>query len=133
VYRRLGQRLGSCATRVVFVTGSEHLSSSKAGAREGGLSASAITVVRTVQAAIAALPDLGTGDVVLIKGRHTQRFQRISLALSGRDVRCDLEYCNARLTDCGACPMLGRAWSGIWIDGRSRATDRRTVEPGGRP
>jgi UDP-N-acetylmuramoyl-tripeptide--D-alanyl-D-alanine ligase len=133
VYRRLGQRLGSCATRVVFVTGSEHLSSSKAGAREGGLSASAITVVRTVQAAIAALPDLGTGDVVLIKGRHTQRFQRISLALSGRDVRCDLEYCNARLTDCGACPMLGRAWSGIWIDGRNRATDRRTVEPGGRP
>jgi UDP-N-acetylmuramoyl-tripeptide--D-alanyl-D-alanine ligase len=133
VYRRLGQRVGRCATRVVFVTRSEHLSSSKAGAREGGLPPEAITSVRSVREAVDALRDLGTGDVVLIKGRHTQRLQRIALALSGRVVRCDLHYCNARLTECSRCPMLGRAWTGIWADDPRAATDGRSGGPAGRP
>jgi UDP-N-acetylmuramoyl-tripeptide--D-alanyl-D-alanine ligase len=116
VYRRLGERVGRCATRAVFVTRSEHMSSSRAGARAGGLLPEAITTVRSVGEAVAALQDLGAGDVVLIKGRHTQRLQRIALALSGRTVRCDLHYCNARLTECSRCPMLGRPWKGIWTD-----------------
>jgi UDP-N-acetylmuramoyl-tripeptide--D-alanyl-D-alanine ligase len=133
VYRRLGERVGRCATRAVFVTKSEHLSSSKAGAREGGLLPAAITTVRSVRAAVDALQDLGAGDVVLIKGRHTQRLQRIALALMGRVVRCDLEYCNARLTECSRCPMLGRAWSGLWVGDPPRATDGRAGGPAGRP
>ena len=116
IYRRLGQRVARCAERVVFVTKDEHLSSSRTGAREGGLPSGAITSVRSVRAAVNELRDLTEGDVVLIKGRHTQRLQRISLALAGRIVRCDLEYCNARLMECGQCPMLGRSWKGIWID-----------------
>jgi UDP-N-acetylmuramoyl-tripeptide--D-alanyl-D-alanine ligase len=126
IYRRLGQRIGRCAERAVFVTRDEHFSSSRAGAREGGLPAGAITKVRSVSAALEQLRDLGAGDVVLIKGRHTQRLQRIVLALTGRDVRCDLEYCNARLMECTQCPMLGRSWSGVWIDDPAARTDRRT-------
>jgi UDP-N-acetylmuramoyl-tripeptide--D-alanyl-D-alanine ligase len=125
VYRRLGERIGRCAARALFVTKGEHLSSSRAGAREGGLSPEAITSVRSVRGVVDALRDLGGGDVVLIKGRHTQRLQRIALALSGRDVRCDLEYCNARLTECSRCPMLGRAWAGIWTDDPRPGTSNR--------
>lgn len=116
IYRRLGQRVGRCAEKAVFVTKGEHSSSSRAGARAGGLPSAAITSVRSVRAALDELRDLAAGDVVLIKGRHTQRLQRIALALTGREVRCDLEYCNARLTECSKCPMLGRPWTGIWID-----------------
>jgi UDP-N-acetylmuramoyl-tripeptide--D-alanyl-D-alanine ligase len=121
VYRRLGERVGRCAARAVFLTRGEHLSSLKAGARAGGLLPDAIMTVRSVGEAVDALRDLGAGDVVLIKGRHTQRLQRIALALSGRAVRCDLYYCNARLTECRRCPMLGRTWNGIWVDEPRRA------------
>ncbi len=84
IYRRLGQRIGRCAARAVFVTKDEHSSSSRAGAREGGLPAEAIRSVRSVHAALDELRDIAAGDVVLLKGRHVQRFQRIALALAGR-------------------------------------------------
>ena len=116
IYRRLGQRIGRCAERVVFVTKGDHLSSARSGAREGGLPPTAVSGARSVRGALHELRDLAPGDVVLIKGRHTQRLQRIALALAGRAVRCDLEYCNARLMECSNCPMLGRPWSGVWVD-----------------
>ena len=72
---------------------------------------------RSVRRAAEALAsDMAPGDVILIKGRDTQRLERIALALMGRDVRCELVYCNARLTRCDACPMLGRPWPGLWRD-----------------
>ncbi|MGH7966111.1 MAG: hypothetical protein ACRERD_30540 [Candidatus Binatia bacterium] len=53
--------------------------------------------------------DLGPGDVVLIKGRDTQRLDRVALALMGRTVRCDLSFCDVKL-HCEYCPMLERGW-----------------------
>ena len=52
---------------------------------------------------------LGPEDVVLIKGRDTQRLDRVALALMGRAVRCDISFCNVRLR-CEHCPMLERGW-----------------------
>jgi hypothetical protein len=67
----------------------------------------ALARVRTVGAAAAALPpDLGAGDVVLIKGRANQRMERLLLRLTGRQVRCELTYCDAKLVACDRCPML---------------------------
>jgi hypothetical protein len=67
---------------------------------------------------------------LLIKGRHTQRLRRIAPALQGRDVRCELVYCNVGLMECSRCPMLGRPWSGIWPDDAdSRRAGRSPARP----
>jgi UDP-N-acetylmuramyl pentapeptide synthase len=47
---------------------------------------------RSVIAAIEAIrADLQPGDVVLVKGRDTQRIDRVSLGLMGRHIGCTLE------------------------------------------
>ena len=52
------------------------------------------------------------GDVVLIKGRDTQKLDRVRLILAGRDVRCDIDFCDVRTLSCATCPMLERGWTG---------------------
>ncbi len=52
------------------------------------------------------------GDVVLIKGRSTQRLERIALLLEGREVGCDLAFCKVASGRCERCPMLERGWPG---------------------
>jgi hypothetical protein len=46
------------------------------------------------------------GDEVLVKGRGSQQMARVSLALLGRDVRCDLRACHVKATGCDTCPAL---------------------------
>ena len=58
--------------------------------------------------------DLRPGDVVLIKGRDTQRLDRVALALMGRQVRCELKSCDAEV-ECESCPMLEREWAGLRV------------------
>jgi len=43
---------------------------------------------------------------VLIKGRRSQKLERIALALEGRPVRCRLIACQVQATHCDHCPML---------------------------
>jgi hypothetical protein len=62
------------------------------------------------QAAAALAADLRAGDVVLLKGRDTQRLERIGLILAGRRVGCELVECDVRLIRCDTCPMLERGW-----------------------
>jgi hypothetical protein len=57
--------------------------------------------------------DLGPGDVVLIKGRDTQRLDRVALALAGRNVGCTIPVCGLKHTRCDQCPMLESGWQGI--------------------
>lgn len=60
--------------------------------------------------------DLLPGDVVLIKGRGSQRLARVALALQGRQVRCDIAACDAGAwTPCDRCPMLERGWDGLRV------------------
>lgn len=65
------------------------------------------------QDALKALPpDLGTGDVVWIKGRMTERLERVVLALEGHAVGCELTECTASMVRCEVCPMLETGWRG---------------------
>lgn len=114
IYRRQANHIAQIAARAVFVSIGDNFSSRKAGAKAGGLSPDAILKARNIRKAVDLLSDLDAGDVVLVKGRHTQRLERVALALMGREVRCELVYCNARLTQCGGCPMLGQNWEGLW-------------------
>ncbi len=72
---------------------------------------------KSIDTAVDALRrQLQPGDVVLIKGRNTQRLERISLALMGRTVNCKLVFCNAMGMRCERCPMRKRGWkrNAIW-------------------
>ncbi|MBC7790050.1 MAG: UDP-N-acetylmuramoyl-tripeptide--D-alanyl-D-alanine ligase [Anaerolineae bacterium] len=108
IYRRMGERVGQLASRAIFL-GGQTASSFMAGARQAGLVRDSVIHARDVHQVIALLRDeLAPGDTVLIKGRDTQRLDRITLALTGSDVRCELRFCNAYLR-CAQCPMLNRA------------------------
>jgi UDP-N-acetylmuramyl pentapeptide synthase len=107
VYRRLGRQLAAVATRAVLV-GAGDMRSYGAGAREAGMAKDAvISVGSSVHRAAAAIAaDLRPGDVVLIKGRDTQRLDRVALLLAGRIVRCQRVECQIRLLRCARCALL---------------------------
>jgi UDP-N-acetylmuramoyl-tripeptide--D-alanyl-D-alanine ligase len=111
VYRALGERIARVADLAIFV--GEAVRRYTAGTNLGGMPASSVIRVRhDFPRAIEFLKrELRPGDVVLVKGRSTERLDRIVLALSGVDVRCTIRFCDARATRCRHCKMLERGWS----------------------
>jgi UDP-N-acetylmuramyl pentapeptide synthase len=111
IYRALGARLARFATGVL-ATG-WHRRPLASGARRAGLSADVIHAAGpSILDAVAQLREqLAPGDVVLLKGRDDERIERVALALTGRDVRCALRRCEAKVR-CDLCPMLERGWPG---------------------
>jgi Mur ligase, glutamate ligase domain len=105
IYRRLGERIGNVAARAIFVT--RNATGYSAGAKRAGMTeASVVRVGRSVRAAVEALKrDLRPDDVVLIKGRDTQCLARVALALMGRTVRCERQFCRLRIP-CDECHLL---------------------------
>ncbi len=113
IYRGLGKRIAQITSRAIFV--GHNFQRYKAGATRGGMPAGALTDVGdSILDAVEALRhDLGPGDVVLIKGRDTQRLDRLALALAGRNVRCTIPVCRLKRAGCDQCPMLESGWQGI--------------------
>lgn len=110
-YRAIGEQAGRVADEVVLV-GRKH-EHYRAALRRGGLADDRIRRVRTVAEAAKELSGrLGPGDVVLVKGRETQRLTRVILALEGRRVDCGVESCRMHLTSCDECPLLAAGWVG---------------------
>jgi UDP-N-acetylmuramyl pentapeptide synthase len=116
ICRHIGERIGRIASRAIFVTG-ENVSAYRVGAIRGGMPRSAVQHAgRSPGRAVEALQqELASGDVVLIKGRQTQRLERAALALAGRRVGCDIPVCNERVLTCDRCPMLERGWAGLRV------------------
>jgi UDP-N-acetylmuramoyl-tripeptide--D-alanyl-D-alanine ligase len=112
IYRELGERMAKIADRVVLVGNNYQRYAS--GARRGGMAPESLfDAGNSVREAAAILDrELQPGDIALIKGRDTQHMQRISLLLQGREVKCELTFCDARGMSCIRCPMLERGWEG---------------------
>ncbi|MGZ4462960.1 MAG: Mur ligase family protein [Gaiellaceae bacterium] len=112
LYRELGARLAAMGAHAVIV--SSLFQAYSIGARRAGMPSERLIDAGTDPLAAARLlaDRLGPGDVVLVKGRDTQRLERVSLALMGRPVRCAIPHCRA-LARCEACPMLERGWDGV--------------------
>lgn len=110
IYRRLGGRIATIASRLI-VTSSE-FQRYAAGARAAGMPRSALVDghrdLRGIWEGLRA--DLEPGDVVLIKGRDTERLDRVGLALQGRNVRCTIAFCDLRGIRCEICPQLEKGW-----------------------
>jgi hypothetical protein len=111
IYRRLGARLAAIASRVIVV--STEFQRYAAGAAAAGMPRDAlVNAGRDVRAAWEAVrADLRPGDVVLVKGRDTERLDRVALALQGRPVRCTVEFCDLRGARCATCPVLETGWA----------------------
>lgn len=107
-YRRVGRRIAEVADRVYFLGG--HFRRYAAGARQAGMSNEAmVDCGRDVLGTIERLRrEIREGDLILIKGRDTERLDRIALGLLGHDVRCDLVFCDAKAVRCHHCPLLER-------------------------
>jgi UDP-N-acetylmuramoyl-tripeptide--D-alanyl-D-alanine ligase len=108
IYRKVGERIAQVATKAIFITAK--FRAYAAGARSAGFpSSSLVDAGGSYFEAIEALQqDLGPGNVILIKGRDTQRLDRITLSLMGRTVHCKLTFCNIWAFRCEHCPMLER-------------------------
>lgn len=111
--QHLGERIGKIFSKAVFICHKKQARSYAAGAIRGGLPRSAIFRAGTsvFQVVEQLRDDLREGDVVLIKGRFDQRLERIALALSGQIVRCNIPFCDIKVTVCEHCPMLERGWT----------------------
>jgi UDP-N-acetylmuramyl pentapeptide synthase len=110
IYRKVGERIAQVATKAIFITGK--FRAYAAGAKSAGLPSSSIMgAERSVLKAVELLRnDLRPGDVVLIKGRDNQRLDRITLALIGKKVCCDIDFCDTRAVRCETCPNLERGY-----------------------
>ena len=107
-YRAVGEKVAHVADLALFV--GTKFDRYRVGARAAGMPDGHMHHVTTVHEAVSFLrSSLGPEDVVLVKGRETQRLTRIILALAGRDVRCRVEQCRLHLTFCDECPLLGIA------------------------
>lgn len=109
IYRRIGGRMAEIASLLVVIGG--NFQRFAAGARRGGLSGEAvIDAKRSIRGAVEMIETaLQPGDVILIKGRDTQRLDRVALSLMGTDCKCEIPFCEAKLR-CADCPMLVQGW-----------------------
>lgn len=107
-YRALGARIARIAQVAVFV---DSYSRYKTGVRKAGMPIDAcLDAGIGISAAVGFLRrELRRGDVALIKGRGSQKLERIALALEGRVVRCGLSTCQVQGTACDYCPMLEKS------------------------
>jgi UDP-N-acetylmuramyl pentapeptide synthase len=114
IYRRLGERVAHIVSHAIFVGDSGVWDPFARGVRRAGLCSEVlINAGNSVLKAIEAVREnLGPEDVVLVKGRDSQRLERVSLALTGRNVRCNIGFCDAKVR-CENCPMLERGWDGL--------------------
>lgn len=114
IYRALGEKVGRIASHLIVVGHRKSFQRYSPGAQRAGMAKSAVIYAGLTpqQAAAAVRRVLKPSDVLLVKGRDTQKLDRIRLILQGRSVGCELVFCNIRSTDCECCPMLESGWGG---------------------
>jgi UDP-N-acetylmuramoyl-tripeptide--D-alanyl-D-alanine ligase len=110
IYRKIGERIATIADAAVFI-GNGYRQYAP-GARSAGMKPSSMMHAgRSIKKAVDILRALlRPGDVVLLKGRDTQRLERIALLLQGRRVQCTVDPCRVRGRLCADCPMLETEW-----------------------
>ncbi len=117
IHREIGRAAAKSATKIILTCSRKSYKALQAGATQAGMPKGAVIhsgrhwheAYRTLQ------QDLSAGDVLLIKGRRTQRLDRITLALQGRSVKCHVQQCKSSVKACSRCPMLVRGWDGLRV------------------
>ena len=109
-YRRIGQRFAQFADFAILLGSMDQAYAS--GAAAAGMPRERIMKFHNDlrQAAEVLRNTLQPGDVLVVKGRLDDHLERITLALSGRKIRCWRTECRSRAYRCGNCPMLEKGW-----------------------
>lgn len=111
VCRRIGSRAAEVFDQVFCI--GRHYDRYRAGATQNGMDRNDIVQSTLQESSERLAAELRAGDVLLIKGRDTQRLERVKLGLLGRRVGCDLRYCDLRPQRCDECVLLERGWDGL--------------------
>ena len=110
IYKSLGELAARAATKVIVVGEKRAFERYRAGLCAGGMPRESIVHASRSAIGVAELlqESLEPEDVVLVKGKDVQRLERVSFALMGQKVRCDLTRCYMKATRCGTCSLLGQ-------------------------
>ena len=108
-YKEVGRRLAQVADGVVIY--GKEFARYRAGVRQVGIDHGRLVHARgDLEAAVGQIRDwLQPVDVVLVKGRDTERLDRISRLLRGDPVGCRIGFCDTQIR-CDLCPMVGSGW-----------------------
>ena len=111
-YRDLGSRIARAADHAFLYLQKNAFRRCRIGAVETGMSPEQITRISFDPLSIVSLlpDDLGSGDIILIKGRTDYKISRLSLALMGKTVNCRLMSCSVTTSHCDECSMLEKGW-----------------------
>jgi UDP-N-acetylmuramoyl-tripeptide--D-alanyl-D-alanine ligase len=117
VHREIGAILSRCASKAILISSRKTYGAVRIGAADAGMNREAVVYAGHdwFDALQILKPDLKAGDIVLLKGRRTQRLDRLLLALQGRSVQCRTPRCKSSIKLCDACPMLERGWDGLRV------------------
>jgi len=112
--RELGARVAALAQRLILLDDGATQGDVRCGAVEAGMDPAAASLTGPRIDAVVRLlrEDLRPGDVVLLKGGGRFRLNRVALALAGREVRCTVRCCQAKVRSCGVCPFVHRDLTG---------------------
>ena len=115
IYKAVGRQIASAASNAYFLCTRKSFKTYRSGAAAAGMPKDRLQ--NSGRDGILDVIDilkneLKSGDVVLIKARNSQRLHRLTLALTGRPVGCNLGFCDALSCHCADCPMLESGWEG---------------------
>lgn len=106
-YAVIGAALARVPEAVIVHVG-ENGKKFRSGARKSGLDADDFLCLGP--SVLGALERIRTlvrpTDLILVKGRNSQKLDRIVVGLRDMTVRCNLRYCGRPTSECRKCPML---------------------------
>ncbi|MCJ7771989.1 MAG: Mur ligase family protein, partial [Desulfobacterales bacterium] len=110
LYRDIGADVARTASHLIFVGYNRVKKPLFSGAMKAGMQVDNLTFVGNSisKAKEQALQLVQPDDLVLIKGRSSQKLGRIALALKGESVLCNREICRQKLR-CIHCDQLNKA------------------------
>ena len=104
LYRRIGVEIGAMGARTVFWGSSVRYRDLKRGFAQGGGLVEHLHRATSFQETVRlAKEEVGSEQVILVKGRIRQRMGRVVLALQEGRIRCSLDDCKLKI-ECSACP-----------------------------
>jgi UDP-N-acetylmuramoyl-tripeptide--D-alanyl-D-alanine ligase len=109
MYREIGADVARIASHLIFIGCKRVKRPLFSGAKQAGMSFDKLIFVgSSIAKAIEETQKLvRPGDLVLVKGRSSQKLARIAYALNGDTVLCNREFCNYRFR-CIQCDQLAK-------------------------
>jgi UDP-N-acetylmuramoyl-tripeptide--D-alanyl-D-alanine ligase len=109
IYREIGADLARIASHLIFIGSKRVKRPLFNGAKQAGMSGDNLIFVGSsiTKAICEATKLVQPGDLVLIKGRSSQKLIRIAYSLNGDTVLCNREFCTHRFR-CIHCDQLAK-------------------------